>query len=326
MKRTHILFLSITIVILALIGAHFFETILAQKHAQKMHAKALLVKNNFSNISYDARAVCIVGENGKIIYEKNGSVALPLASMTKVMTAIIAAFTYTPTDTFFVDKNTWNFTDFDKALLGHTWSFESLLSGLLINSSNTAADTLANITDTNRPGLGPETPSFVIRMNDKARELGLGSFVYRNPSGLDIGQKTERTPGAIGSACDSAKLILELQRSFPIYAAISTYPMAEFSPVDNPKIKALATNTDPLTTERNGILASKTGTTTLAGGNLSLVYGTSGQTFGIVVMGAKDENARVIEMRKLLDNTDIFAVSLNEQGLTLSEYYKWLSQ
>ncbi len=320
MKVAQSVLTVIAIILLALIGAHFLEKgVQDRKDARELaelKARVAQVTDPFPFTTYNAKAVCLIdSESGQTIYQSNGDQTLPLASMTKVMTAYLALDTMGHADTIYVDPATKSYTPEDKALLGHTWSFDSLMSALLINSSNAAADALAAQFGKLQRG------DFVSQMNATAQTLEFKSFVYKNPSGIDLVEGTKRDGGGMGSACDSARMLITLQKKYPSYALLSTKGETTIQALDGTSL--VLHNTDPLPMEKSGILASKTGSTTLAGGNLSLVYSTNGQQFGIVVIGAKDETARLVEMRKLLANTDVFIHSLSEQNVSLAEYLKW---
>lgn len=320
MKVVQSLLLIIAIVLAALIGAHFLEKGLqTRKEAARiadLKARVAEVTNPFPFTTYNAKAVCMIdATSGQTIYQSNGDQALPLASMTKVMTAYLALKSFARTDTIFVDPTTKSFTPEDKALLGHTWSFDALLSALLINSSNTAADALAATYAKLQRG------DFVTDMNRTSQVLGLGTLSYKNPSGIDLVYDTHREGGGMGSACDSARMLVELQKKYPGYALLSAKMENTIQALDGTAL--ILHNTDPLPGEKSGILASKTGSTTLAGGNLSLVYSAGGEIFGIVVIGAQDETARLEEMRKLLSNTDAFMDELEKHEVKLAEYLQW---
>ncbi len=110
------------------------------------------------------------------IYKKNADMELFPASTTKIMTATIALEEYQLDDILEVPQATFSGSVM-KLQPGERISVRNLLNGLLINSGNDAADTLA----VNYPG---GYFSFVQRMNARAIELGLRNTRFKNPSGL----------------------------------------------------------------------------------------------------------------------------------------------
>ena len=120
----------------------------------------------------------------KIIYEKEADRRLPMASLTKIMTAIVASENKKEDDRYLVrpenliGENTMGLSAYE------ILSLEELQYGLLLPSGNDAAEVLAG----SYPG-GRNT--FIQAMNDKAKSLGLTDTSFSGPSGLeDEGQYT----------------------------------------------------------------------------------------------------------------------------------------
>ena len=113
----------------------------------------------------------------KVLYEKDPNVPHPMASLTKIMTAVIAIENPKPDDEYAVTKADIVGSDSMGVNPGETYSLEDLLYGLVLHSGNDAAEVLAN----NYPG-GRE--AFIEAMNNKAKALGMLNTHYSNPSGL----------------------------------------------------------------------------------------------------------------------------------------------
>lgn len=136
----------------------FFET---DKSVPQFSAKSALV--------YDLT-------NEKVVYEKNSKERLPMASLTKIMTAMVAIdhkrnddrYTIYPEN--LVGENTIGLS------AGETMNLEELLYGVFMYSANEAAEALA----ANTLGRG----EFVKAMNNKAKALGLKDTNFTNPTGL----------------------------------------------------------------------------------------------------------------------------------------------
>ncbi len=116
---------------------------------------------------------------GDVLYEKNADLRLPMASTTKIMTAVVALENASLQESITVSDYAVA-TGESSAWLekGEALTVEQLLYALLVQSANDAAVTLAE-------GVAGSEDSFVQMMNDKAGELGLENSHFANPHGLD---------------------------------------------------------------------------------------------------------------------------------------------
>jgi len=125
-------------------------------------------------------AAVIADDCDNLLYDKDAHRRLPPASITKIMTAIVASETTSPDD--MVTVNVDGFFAGDSTVMGlqtgMTLSMRDLLYGLLLPSGADAAVAVARYVAGN-------VPSFVDRMNAKARDLGLQDTHFTNPHGLD---------------------------------------------------------------------------------------------------------------------------------------------
>lgn len=142
-----------------------------------------------------------------LLFEKNASQRLGMASTTKIMTALIAIEQYDLSDVITIRKE-WCDVEGSSIYLipGEQITVEALLYGLLLESGNDAAMALAGYD----PGGCSE---FICRMNKKAVEFGLLNTHYENPSGLD-GREHYTT------AVDLAKLAAAAMKD-PVFAKIA---------------------------------------------------------------------------------------------------------
>jgi D-alanyl-D-alanine carboxypeptidase len=142
-----------------------------------------------------AKSAVIVDEAcGEVIFAKEPHLRLPPASITKVMTAVVALETADADDTVEVNIDGYYYGDSTVMGLetGMRLSLRDLLYGLLLPSGNDAAVAIARY-------VAGDLPSFVARMNAKVRALGLQDTHFTNPHGLDA-------PGHYSSAYDMAML------------------------------------------------------------------------------------------------------------------------
>jgi len=115
--------------------------------------------------------------SNKTLYEKNSHTRLPMASLTKVMTAIIALENPKADNKYIVTQENIVGEDSMGIAAGEIFTLEELLYGLILRSGNDAAEVIA----TNYPS-GRE--AFIQAMNQKAQSLGLSDTKFSNPSGL----------------------------------------------------------------------------------------------------------------------------------------------
>lgn len=124
-------------------------------------------------------AIAVDLKNGLILYEKNIHQSLPIASLTKLMTAVIILEENDVKEVTEISKKTSQ-TEGSKIWLaqGEKITVENLLYGALIPSANDAAMALAEFN-------AGTTEQFVAKMNQKALDLGLIATTYVNPTGLN---------------------------------------------------------------------------------------------------------------------------------------------
>lgn len=117
-------------------------------------------------------------EDQKVLFSKNPKVRLPMASITKIMTAIVAMEFSKKDDKYIVTKDDLVGENSMGLSAGEELSLEELMYGLILTSGNDAAETLAS----NYPAGRGE---FIKAMNNKARALGLKNTNFTNPTGLE---------------------------------------------------------------------------------------------------------------------------------------------
>lgn len=113
----------------------------------------------------------------RVLFEKEGQKVLPLASLTKLMTAFVALENYELDEAIEISKEAVEEEgDFGNFKVGEKFSIRELLHSLLMESSNDAAFALTEKIGQN---------SFLGLMNLEAKEMGLKSTFFVNPTGLD---------------------------------------------------------------------------------------------------------------------------------------------
>ncbi|MCI1856979.1 MAG: D-alanyl-D-alanine carboxypeptidase [Sporolactobacillus sp.] len=138
-------------------------------------------------------AVLIDQETGRMLYEKNSRQRLPIASITKVMTAVLAVESGKMNRTVTVSRRAAVAEGSSVYLkAGERMKLRDLVYGLLLRSGNDAALAIAE-------AVGGSERGFALMMNEKARELGMTDTHFMNPSGL-------HDPDHYSTAADMAAL------------------------------------------------------------------------------------------------------------------------
>lgn len=227
----------------------------------------------------------------KTIYKKNSEERLPMASLTKIMTAIVAIDhkreddRYTVFPEALVGENTIGLS------AGEVMSLEELLYGVFMYSANDAAETLA------RGTLGRK--EFIKAMNDKAKALGLENTHFTNPTGLEGDGKQYTT------VYDLLVLARYAVSNYPeIIKASST---AEIHlPETEDHFEYYLYNQLNLITSYPGVKGIKDGYTPEAGLCLVTYLDYGGHKIIGIILGSEDRRE---EMKTLLD------YSLRQQGI-----------
>jgi D-alanyl-D-alanine endopeptidase (penicillin-binding protein 7) len=248
---------------------------------------------------YGSRAALVMdARTGEILFEKNASSQLPVASLTKLMTNIV--FLETDPD---LDRNV-TVTREDIQGSGHTQlrrgeilSVRELLYHSLMSSDNAATKTLVRASDV-PPG------EFLDRMNRKASVLGLHSTRFVEFTGLD--------PANVSSAADLAQL-LKYASSRPLIAEITSQP--EYTYRSNRRVHHLVNSNRLARYGQVEVLSGKTGFIQSAGYCLATWVREGSRDLIAVVLGAPSNPARFNETRRLLQQVALMNAAGAPSGL-----------
>jgi D-alanyl-D-alanine endopeptidase (penicillin-binding protein 7) len=280
-KQIRVLYITTLVLLLPLIASIYFLYI--QNTEQNKPSESTMINDkqkifvNLNPVQTDAYSALVVSLNtGDVLYQKNPDKQLPLASLTKLITAKVAQ-DHIKNNTVTVQKMD-DFVQYGDQRLSQndTWQKEELIEYMLVTSSNDGAHTLAQ--NTNTPNL------FIENMNSLVASIGLSNTRFYNETGLDDDSK-----GIIaskGTASDISKILSYiLKTELPLYEKTRH----ELISVSTPHGIQTATNTNETVEKITGILVSKTGYTDLAGGNLAVVadMGLNEPTAFIVLKSSK---------------------------------------
>lgn len=224
--------------------------------------------------------------SGQVLYSKNPHERLPIASLVKVMTVLIALEHKKMDDQFIISEHAANMEP-DKMLLisKEKLTLNELLDGIFLVSANDAAEALAE-------GSVGSREEFIKLMNSKALQLGMKDTFYANPTGLD-----EDSNNSYSSAYDLAILARYLIKNYPSVIDISKSEHIYLPITDNHQDYDLYSGINLLTTYP-GVVGFKTGYTPEAGLTLINVTRKDGHEVIGVLLGSSD---RRDEARELLD-------------------------
>ncbi len=298
-------------ILLALLGVIFFisfitpgryiDEVASEENTEEI--SILSPSGFFENLDLEAKAYVVFDvKNQKVLYAKNADAQLPLASLSKMMTAVVVRENLEGEDVIII-KNKDLLTEGDSGLLeGESWYTKDLTDFTLVVSSNDGASALASAVESLRNKDSNKEIRFIDLMNDKALQLNMNQTYFLNASGLDIEEKTQS--GSYGSAHDITALFSYALKEHPdLFGATSEEDAIFFSKDTIPHV---VSNTNQEMKGISGVFASKTGYTDLAGGNLIVGFDAGiMQPYSIVVLGSSREG-RFKDVQKLHDATRAF--------------------
>ena len=214
-------------------------------------------------------AILVDGETGRVLYAQNAGERRLIASITKLMTALVAVETCPDLSEVVTIRPEWTGAEGSSMYLraGEQVTLEALLYGLLLASGNDAALAVAG-------HCAGDVEAFVAQMNRRAEELGMEDTHFANPNGLN-------DPGHYSTAADMAKL------------ACACMEREELARIVGTRTKAIAgrsfTNHNKLLWRYEGCVGMKTGYTEKAGRTLVSCAEREGQRLIAVTLNDPDD-------------------------------------
>ena len=266
--------------------------LMIEENVQAQSAQAVQVIEEVS-IAADAAFVWDVA-NQKMLYSKNADEVLPLASITKLMTALVAYEVLPDNTPVTISPVAAAQQSGGSLTVGEQFEVKELADFALISSYNSAAYTLA-LSVGERLGEGDPAAQFVTAMNIRAEELGLESLSFSNPTGLDI---SATKAGAYGNAEDVSKLMEYILREYPeiLLPTLTDYTRLYNQNGDYHD----AHNTNTVLHDIPNLLGTKTGYTDLAGGNLTIAFDAGFNRPIIITVLGSSRNERFSDVKKLV--------------------------
>ncbi len=219
-------------------------------------------------------AVLMCADNGEILFSRNADRQLSMASTTKIMTSLIAIESAMPEKEIVVTKEMVSVEGTSMGLKpGDSVSIRELVYGMLLQSGNDAANTVAYV-------IGGSPDGFSKLMNERAREIGMDNTNFVTASGLD-------DENHYSTAYDMALLAAECIKN-PEFAEICRQKTAKLT-YGNPPYARTLTNHNKLLWKYSGSIGIKTGFTKKSGRCLVSAAERNGVTLIAVTLNAPDD-------------------------------------
>lgn len=230
------------------------ENILAAlPNAADLGSKGPAVDKNIPEVILDSKAAFAVTQNGRVLYQKNADEPLPIASISKLMTALVALDSGSLTDSVPISVEAIKAGGDSGFVAGETLSLHDAILAMLVASSNDAAAAIAE-------RFGGD--AFLQKMNDKAKALGMTTAHFANPHGL-------APPGNLSSAHDVARLLQAALANKFLNEGVRQEKVSFISIEGRTHVFE---NTDVLLSRLPGALGGKTGFTMESKGTLVFAF------------------------------------------------------
>ena len=278
--------------------------------------------NLLANPNLDARTGILYDyHSDEVLFEMDADAQIYPASMTKIMTSIIAFDLLKKNklsldDKFVVSENAWRLSQAGYSsmfiMINDQVSVEDLLKGIVIASGNDACVALAE-------GIAGSEENFADMMNEKAGEIGMTSTNFTNSSGIN-------DPDNVSTVRDIALMSKYLIQNYPVYYELFAEKTFTWDRTGGEPIKQ--GNRNPLLYKNVGVDGVKTGYLAVEKYSLASSMKKKDRRLISVVSGFESKKKRSLESLKLLNwgfrNTNTFEIS--KKGETFYELETWLGR
>jgi len=280
------------------------------------------ISNSYSNIEIKARTAILQDFlSGEILYEKDPDIQIYPASMTKIMTSIVAfdlikSGNLSLDDKFIVSEKAWRLSTAGYSsmfiMVGDEVSVENLLHGIITASGNDACVALAE-------GIAGTEEEFAILMTAKAKELGMENTNFANSSGIN-------DPDNYSTVRDILKMSRYLIQKHPDF--YEWFSLLEFTWDRTGGDPITQGNRNPLLYKNMGADGIKTGYLAVEKYSLASSLIRNGRRLIAVGSGFETKNSRSRESSKLLTYglTNFDLVEINKSSETIDKVDVWLGK
>ena len=282
----------------------------------------ILISNSYSNIEIKARTAILQDFlSGEILYEKEPDRSIYPASMTKIMTSIIAfdlikSGDLSLNDKFIISERAWRLSTAGYSsmfiMVGDEVSVENLLLGIITASGNDACIALAE-------GIAGTEEEFAILMTSKAKELGMENTNFSNSSGIN-------DPDNYSTVRDILKMSRYLIKEHPKF--YEWFAFKEFTWNRTGGDPITQGNRNPLLYKNIGADGIKTGYLAVEKYSLASSLERNGRRLIAVGSGFETKNSRSKESTKLLTYglTNFDLVEINNSDKPIDKVDVWLGK
>ena len=259
--------------------------------------------------------------SGEILYEKDPDRLIFPASMTKIMTTIIAFELLKKgdlnlEDKFFVSENAWRLSEAGYSsmfiMVGDQISVENLLKGIIVSSGNDACIALAE-------GIAGTEDEFAIMMTAKAKEIGMNNTNFSNSSGIN-------SPNNLSTVKDILIMSKYLIENYPDY--YEWFKEKEFTWDRTGGDPITQGNRNPLLYKNMGVDGIKTGYLAYEKYSLASSMERNGRRLIAVASGFKTKSQRSKESAKLLTYgiTNFDTIEISKKNIKFDSLDVWLGK
>ena len=245
-----------------------------------------IIQNNLTQAPILAKAVSVYDITvNKKIFGKNDEVALPIASLAKIMTVIVGLNGHSRDEIVLISPNAVNQAGDFGIFANEKWKINDAAKFTLIVSANDGAYALAE-----------KEENFLEKMNSKGRRIGMENALFLNTTGLDM---NVTNVGAFASASDVNTMAIYILKAYPEISRVTTMP--EINLKSESGFMHNFKNTDTLIGKIPNLLFSKTGYTEVAGGNLTIIFKDKKEHEIAVTILGSTFFGRFTDMEKIVD-------------------------
>ena len=276
----------------------------------------------YANPNIQARTAILVDyHSDEVLYELEPDAQIYPASMTKIMTAIIAIDLIKKNklsfdDKFTISENAWRLSQAGYSsmfiMINDQVSVENLLKGIVIASGNDACVALAE-------GIAGSEENFALMMNEKAEEIGMTSSNFTNASGIN-------DPNNVSTVRDIALMTKHLIENYPNFYQMFKEKTFTWDRTGGDPIKQ--GNRNPLLYKNVGVDGVKTGYLAVEKYSLASSMKKNDRRVIAVASGFETKNFRSSESLKLLNwgfrNTNTYEIS--KKNVTPFKIDTWLGE
>ncbi|WP_300629426.1 D-alanyl-D-alanine carboxypeptidase family protein [uncultured Adlercreutzia sp.] len=269
-----------------------------------------------------AQYALLMDDKGTVYFSREANERTHIASITKVMTAIVALENASLEDTVTVTAEAAQVGESTASLAaGDTLTMKAALTGLMVSSGNDAAiaiaDTVGAALKTSDDQSNNE--AFVAAMNAKAAELGMNDTLFANPHGLDIGNYDNE----MYSTAHDVALMCQHAMENETFRDIVAQEKAQITVKRGKEALVInLTSTDLLLGRYEGACGIKTGYTEQAGQSFAGACQRDGSYLYAIVLGAPSENGRFEDAEALFswvyDNQIDYPLAHTSQTTTMT--------